>query len=71
MQSISVQRILKKTGRFSVKAATFLSELWSACDLGKRKLRTDGGLAKYLDSVAIEKAHVKFCQFILGVNTGC
>ena len=44
------------------------SELWNACDLGKRKFRTEDGLAKYLDSIAIEKVHVKFCKFILGAN---
>ena len=46
----------------------YASELWSACDLGKRKFRTEDGLAKYLDSTAIEKVHVKFCKFIIGVN---
>ena len=46
----------------------YASELWSACDLGKRKFRTEDGLAKYLDSTAIEKVHVKFCKFIMGVN---
>ena len=46
----------------------YASELWSACDLGKRKFRTEDGLAKYLDSSAIEKVHVKFCKFIMGVN---
>ena len=44
------------------------SELWSACDLGKRKFRTEDGLAKYLDSTAVEKIHIKFCKFIIGVN---
>ena len=46
----------------------YASELWSACDLGKRKFRTEDGLAKYLDSTPIEKVHVKFCKFIMGVN---
>ena len=46
----------------------YASELWSACDLGKRKFRTEDGLGKYLDSTAIEKVHVKFCKFIMGVN---
>ena len=46
----------------------YASELWSACDLGKRKFRTEDGLAKYLDSTAIEKVHIKFCKFIMGVN---
>ena len=46
----------------------YASELWSTCDLGERKFHTEDGLAKYLDSIAIEKVHVKFCKFILGVN---
>ena len=33
----------------------YASELWSACDLGKRKFRTEDGFAKYLDSITIEK----------------
>ena len=47
----------------------YASELWSACDLGKLKFRTEDGLAKYLDSTPIVKVHVKFCKFfIMGVN---
>ena len=46
----------------------YASELWSACDLGKCKFRTEDGFAKYLDSITIEKVHLKFCKFILGVN---
>ena len=36
----------------------YASELWIACNLGKRKFRTEDGLAKYLDSTAIAKVHV-------------
>ena len=43
-------------------------EIWTACDLSKRKVRTGDGLVKYLDKIAIEKVHVQFCKFILGVN---
>ena len=46
----------------------YASEIWSACDLAKRKFRTGDGFAKYLDSITIEKVYVKFCKFILGVN---
>ena len=45
-----------------------VSEIWSACDLAKRKFRTGDWYAKYLDNIAIEKVHVKFCKFIMGVN---
>ena len=48
----------------------YASELWSACDLGKRKFLTEDGLAKYLDSTAIERVRVKFCKFIIGVKKG-
>ena len=46
----------------------YASELWSACDFGKQTFRTGDGLAKYLDSIAIEKVHEKFCKFIMNVN---
>ena len=46
----------------------YASELWSACDLGKRKFCTEDGLAIYLYSTAIENVHLKFCKFIMGVN---
>ena len=46
----------------------YASEIWSACDLAKRKFRTGEGFAKYLDNMTIEQVHVKFCKFILGVN---
>ena len=46
----------------------YASEIWSACDLSKRKFHTGDGFAKYLDNIAIEKEHVKFCKFILGIN---
>ncbi|MEW8544064.1 MAG: hypothetical protein AB2693_11065, partial [Candidatus Thiodiazotropha sp.] len=46
----------------------YASEIWVACDLSKRKFRSADGLAKYLDNIAIEKVHVNFCKFILGVN---
>ena len=44
----------------------YSSEIWSACDLSKRKFRTGDGFANYLDNIAIEKVHVKLCKF----NTG-
>ena len=47
----------------------YASETWSVCDISKRKFRTGDGFSKYLDNIAIEKVHVKFCKFILGVNT--
>ena len=46
----------------------YASEIWTACDLSKRKVRTGDGLVKYLDNIAIERVHVQFCKFILGVN---
>ena len=46
----------------------YASEIWSVCDLAKKKFRTGDGFAKYLDNINIEKVHVKFCKFILGVN---
>ena len=46
----------------------YASEIWSACDLAKRKFRTGDGFLNYLDNINIEKVHVKFCKFILGVN---
>ena len=44
----------------------YASEIWSACDLAKRKFRTADGFAKYLDNIAIEKVHVKFSQMYNG-----
>ena len=46
----------------------YASEIWSACNLAKRKFRTGDGFAKYLDNINIEIVHVTFCKFILGVN---
>ena len=46
----------------------YASEIWSACDLAKRKFHTGDGFVKYLDNINIEKVYVKFCKFILGVN---
>ena len=46
----------------------YASEIWSAFDLSKRKFRRGDEFAKYLDNTAIEKVHVKFCKFILGIN---
>ena len=46
----------------------YASEIWSACDLSKRNFRTGNGFTKYLDNIAIEKVHVPFGKFILGVN---
>ena len=46
----------------------YASKIWSVCDLAKNKFRTVDEFAKYLDNIAIEKVHVKFCKFILGVN---
>ena len=40
----------------------YASEIWSACDLAKRKFRTGDGFAKYLDTISIEKVHVKFAN---------
>ena len=45
----------------------YASELWSACDLGKRKFRTEDGFAKHLDSITIEKVHLKESVTFLGV----
>lgn len=44
------------------------SELWSAFDSNKKSIQNKDGIAKFLDSLDIEKVHVKFCKFILGVN---
>ena len=46
----------------------YASEIWSACDLSKRKFHTGDEFAKYLDNISIEKVHVKLGKFILGVN---
>ena len=46
----------------------YASEIWSACDLAKRKFRTRDGFSNYLDNINIEKVHVIFCKFILGLN---
>ena len=44
----------------------YSSEIWSACDLSKRKFHTGNWFAKYLDNIAIEKVHVKFCKIHTG-----
>ncbi|MCU7800906.1 MAG: reverse transcriptase family protein [gamma proteobacterium symbiont of Lucinoma myriamae] len=44
------------------------SELWSAFDSNKKKFQTADAIANYLDNLCIEKVHVKFCKFLLGVN---
>ena len=44
------------------------SELWSAFDGNKNIFQNTDGIAKFLDSLDIEKVHIKFCKFLLGVN---
>ena len=46
----------------------YASEIWTACDYPNEKFVPGDGLVKYLDNIAIEKVHVKFCKFILGVK---
>ena len=43
------------------------SELWSGIDENK-KFQSVNAIAKFLDSLEIEKVHIKFCKFLLGVN---
>ena len=44
------------------------SELWSAFDENKKSFHCGDVIAKILDSLEIEKVHIKFCKFLLGVN---
>ena len=37
-------------------------------DFNKRNFKQPDGIAKFLDNLDIEKVHVKFCKFTLGVN---
>ena len=67
-RNVKVRLGIKLFDQMIKQILCYESELWSACDLDKRKFRTKDGLAKYLDSTAIEKVHVKFCKFIMGVN---
>ena len=46
----------------------YCSELWIAFDFNKRNFKQPDGIAKFLDNLDIEKVHVKFCKFTLGVN---
>ena len=46
----------------------YCSEVWIAFDFNKRSFKQPGATAKFLDNLDIEKVHVKFCKFILGVN---
>ena len=34
----------------------------------KKIFQNTDGIAKFLDSLHIEKVHIKFCKFLLGVN---
>ena len=44
------------------------SELWSAFNGNKMIFQNTDGIAKFLDSLDIEKVHIKFCKFLLDVN---
>ena len=44
------------------------SEIWSAFDGNKKIFQNIDGIPKFLDSLAIENVHVKFCKFLMGVN---
>ena len=46
----------------------YCSELWIAFDFNKRNVKQPDAIAKFLDNLDIEKVHVKFCNFTLGVN---
>ena len=46
----------------------YCSDLWIAFDFNKRNFKQPDGIAKFLDNLDIEKVHVKFCKFTLGVN---
>ena len=44
------------------------SEIWSAFDGNRKTFSNIDGISQFLDSLDIEKVHVKFCKFLLGVN---
>ena len=46
----------------------YCSEVWIAADLTKRNFNQSNGVAKFLENLDIEKVHVRFIKFILGVN---
>ena len=44
------------------------SELWSAFDGNKKVFQNTDDIATFLDSLDIEKVHIKFCKLLLGFN---
>ena len=46
----------------------YCSEVWIVADLTKRNFNQSNGVAKFLENLDIEKVHVRFIKFILGVN---
>ena len=46
----------------------YCSALWIAFDFNKRNFKQPDEIVKFLDNLDIEKVHVKFCKFTLGVN---
>ena len=44
------------------------SEIWSAFNGNRKTFSNIDGISQFLDSLDIEKVHVKFCKFLLGVN---
>ena len=46
----------------------YCSALWIAFDFNKRNFKQPNGIVKFLDNLDIEKVHVTFFKFTLGVN---